>query len=32
VTVASRQGRPSIPLEAVLAIFPVALLEATNGR
>jgi (1->4)-alpha-D-glucan 1-alpha-D-glucosylmutase len=32
VPVASREGRPSIPLETALAIFPVALLEATNGR
>ncbi len=32
VTVASREGRPGLPLEAALAIFPVALLEATNGR
>jgi (1->4)-alpha-D-glucan 1-alpha-D-glucosylmutase len=32
VAVASREGRPSIPLDRGLAIFPVALLEATNGR
>ena len=32
VAVASREGRAGLPLEAALAIFPVALLEATNGR
>jgi hypothetical protein len=32
VPVAGREGRPGLPLEAALAIFPVALIEAKNGR